>query len=78
MTEWDGRPDEIQAEDPIRVFEETMDLTQGSHGWALCSTGLQLMRYSAWKIFFNDGEPRSKSDGWGGLVNTIVGFLNRR
>ena len=32
LTEWD-RPDEIRAEDPIRVFEETMDLGQGSHGW---------------------------------------------
>ena len=33
LTEWDDRPDEIQAEDPIRVFKETMDLGQGSHGW---------------------------------------------
>ena len=33
LTDWDGRPDEIQAEEPIRVFEEAMDLGQGSHGW---------------------------------------------
>ena len=33
LTDWDGRPDEIQTEDPIRVFEETMDLGQGSRGW---------------------------------------------
>ena len=33
LTKWDGRPDEIQAEDPIRVFEETMDLGQGNSGW---------------------------------------------
>ena len=23
-TDWDGRPDEIRAEDPVLVFEETM------------------------------------------------------
>ena len=32
LTDWDGRPDEIQVEDPIRVFEETLDLGQGSRG----------------------------------------------
>ena len=33
LTDWDGRPDDIQIEDPIRVFKETMDLGQGIHGW---------------------------------------------
>ena len=32
-TDWDGRPDEIQAEDHIRVLKETMDLGQGNSGW---------------------------------------------
>ena len=34
-TNWDSRTDEIQAEDPVRVFEETMR-GQGISGWGRC------------------------------------------
>ena len=47
LPDWDGRPDEIQTEDPIRVFEETMDLGQGSSSWGryvVYVTWLQEMR----------------------------------